>query len=295
MTTVFPNYITNATVAGKADKVSSATENNFAGLDSNGNLKDSGHKHSDYVNKSAADQTINGGGETTSLKVSVSGGYAQMYANSEGGNVKVANGDNIAEFDAQPMVDAGTGAARIFVATGGDNVKQFLFKQNGNFQDGNGLTLGGLNYDKAQEHTVAIVLKGSTSTKNVSKGKYVIWDGSLYKTTAAIANGDTLSTSTNLSLISDGATNVFASNLTLKSYTGATGTSQFQSLYYGDISISSDESAYGTVIGFYVDNVGNNHPAYAQRLANGSLRVYSTSSEKSFTLQVLFSKDIVKV
>ena len=34
---------------GKADKVSSATNGNFAGLDSNGNLVDSGHKHSDYV------------------------------------------------------------------------------------------------------------------------------------------------------------------------------------------------------------------------------------------------------
>ena len=35
--------------AGKTDKVSSATNGNFAGLDSNGNLIDSGHKHSDYL------------------------------------------------------------------------------------------------------------------------------------------------------------------------------------------------------------------------------------------------------
>lgn len=35
-------------VTTKADKVSSATSGNFAGLDSNGNLTDSGHKHSDY-------------------------------------------------------------------------------------------------------------------------------------------------------------------------------------------------------------------------------------------------------
>jgi hypothetical protein len=34
--------------SGKADKVADATEGNFAGLDSNGNLVDSGHKHSDY-------------------------------------------------------------------------------------------------------------------------------------------------------------------------------------------------------------------------------------------------------
>lgn len=36
-------------VSGKADKVQNATNGNFAGLDSNGNLTDSGHKHSDYL------------------------------------------------------------------------------------------------------------------------------------------------------------------------------------------------------------------------------------------------------
>ena len=36
-------------ISGKADKVTSATNGNFAALDANGNLTDSGHKHSDYV------------------------------------------------------------------------------------------------------------------------------------------------------------------------------------------------------------------------------------------------------
>ncbi len=36
-------------ITGKADKVSNATNGNFASLDSNGNLRDSGHKHSDYL------------------------------------------------------------------------------------------------------------------------------------------------------------------------------------------------------------------------------------------------------
>ena len=35
-------------VSGKADKVTGGTENNFAALDSNGNLKDSGKKASDF-------------------------------------------------------------------------------------------------------------------------------------------------------------------------------------------------------------------------------------------------------
>lgn len=41
-------------ISGKADKVANATENNFAGLDSNGNLKDSGSKASDFKTKQTA-------------------------------------------------------------------------------------------------------------------------------------------------------------------------------------------------------------------------------------------------
>jgi len=41
--------ITDFDISGKADKVSDATSGNFAGLDANGNLTDSGHKHSDYL------------------------------------------------------------------------------------------------------------------------------------------------------------------------------------------------------------------------------------------------------
>jgi len=44
-----------ALFGGKADKVSGATNGNFAGLDANGNLTDSGHKHSDYKAASAHD------------------------------------------------------------------------------------------------------------------------------------------------------------------------------------------------------------------------------------------------
>ena len=42
-------YLTeHQNITGKADKVSNPTNGNFAALDSNGNLIDSGHKHSDY-------------------------------------------------------------------------------------------------------------------------------------------------------------------------------------------------------------------------------------------------------
>ena len=43
-------YLTeHQNITGKADKVSNPTNGNFAALDSNGNLTDSGHKHSDYL------------------------------------------------------------------------------------------------------------------------------------------------------------------------------------------------------------------------------------------------------
>lgn len=42
-------YLVSSDIADKADKVSSPTNGNFAALDSNGNLTDSGHKHSDYL------------------------------------------------------------------------------------------------------------------------------------------------------------------------------------------------------------------------------------------------------
>lgn len=57
--------------SGKADKVSGATNNNFAGLDSNGNLKDSGKKASDFqttLNLSSATATGNPLSFTTDSK-----------------------------------------------------------------------------------------------------------------------------------------------------------------------------------------------------------------------------------
>ena len=53
-------------INSKADRVASATEGNFAALDANGNLVDSGHKHGDYKTKQTAksDPTASGTGVT---------------------------------------------------------------------------------------------------------------------------------------------------------------------------------------------------------------------------------------
>lgn len=57
----------NTNFSSKADKVSNATNGNFAGLDANGNLTDSGHKHSDYKTKQTAKADPASGGDTTAF------------------------------------------------------------------------------------------------------------------------------------------------------------------------------------------------------------------------------------
>lgn len=63
-------------VSGKADKVSGATSGNFAGLDANGNLTDSGHKHSDYL---TSHQDISGKADKPST--ATTGNFASFDAN----------------------------------------------------------------------------------------------------------------------------------------------------------------------------------------------------------------------
>ena len=63
-------------VSTKADKVENAVEGNFAGLDENGNLVDSGHKHSDYLTEH---QSITG--KADKVSGAVSGNFASLDGN----------------------------------------------------------------------------------------------------------------------------------------------------------------------------------------------------------------------
>ena len=63
-------------VSGKADKVSNPTSGNFASLDSNGNLADSGHKHSDYL---TSHQDISGKADKVSS--ATNGNFAGLDSN----------------------------------------------------------------------------------------------------------------------------------------------------------------------------------------------------------------------
>ena len=63
-------------LSGKADKVNNATTGNFASLDSNGNLMDSGHKHSDYL---TSHQDITG--KADKVTSATSGNFASLDSN----------------------------------------------------------------------------------------------------------------------------------------------------------------------------------------------------------------------
>ena len=72
------SYVTSAIpdVTGKADKVSSATNGNFAGLDSNGNLTDSGSKASDFLTQHQdISGKMNTSGNNSASEVKFSGSF----------------------------------------------------------------------------------------------------------------------------------------------------------------------------------------------------------------------------
>lgn len=75
---------THQDISGKADKVSSATNGNFAALDSNGNLTDSGHKHSDYLTQH---QDISGKAD----KATTLAGYGITDANISNGVITLGS------------------------------------------------------------------------------------------------------------------------------------------------------------------------------------------------------------
>lgn len=84
-------------LGGKADKVSGATNGNFAALDSNGNLIDSGHKDGDYL-KSHQDIT----GKADKVSGATNGNLASLDSN---GNL-TDSGYKPGDF--QPKMTAGT-------------------------------------------------------------------------------------------------------------------------------------------------------------------------------------------
>lgn len=72
---------------------------------------------------------------------------AEIYANGEGGNLRLTKGGDIAhlELDTAAM-NGSTGFARIYLGTSGtEEIKQFRFNEDGSFRDANGVNTGEIN------------------------------------------------------------------------------------------------------------------------------------------------------
>lgn len=72
--------------------------------------------------------------------------------------------------------------------------------------------------NKVDESDLAIVENDDTAFHSIAKDKYVMWKGGMYKTTAAITSGDTLSATgseANLEAVSDGVANDLNSGISL--------------------------------------------------------------------------------
>ena len=82
-------------VTGKADKVSSATDGNFAGLDSNGNLTDSGHKHSDYLTSIPIASANDLGGIKVGNNLSIDANGVLSATGGSGGATSLAGLDDV--------------------------------------------------------------------------------------------------------------------------------------------------------------------------------------------------------
>ena len=107
---------------GKADKVSSPTAGNFAALDANGNLTDSGHKHGDYL---TSHQDISGKADKVSSPTS--GNFAALDGN---GNL-TDSGKKAADFLTSHQDISGK-ADKVSGATNGHLAK---LDSNGNLAD----------------------------------------------------------------------------------------------------------------------------------------------------------------
>ena len=96
-------YLTADDITDKADKVSGATNGNFAGLDSSGNLTDSGKRASDFIEKSSVAGLVkNNGTIDTNIYATVSSlsSKADKVVGATGNNFAILdNNGNLADSD----------------------------------------------------------------------------------------------------------------------------------------------------------------------------------------------------
>lgn len=179
-------------ITGKANKVSNATNGNFAALDSNGNLTDSGHKHSDYQASLVSGtniKTVNG------TSILGSGNIATPQGTITGVNM---NGSSVAT---SGVANLGTVITGVKVGT------TSLTPSNGvvtidrdttpTSNSSNLITSGGV-YSALQNYETKLSFTTTTSTSlSASRNIYYRWtsniasSATIYLPTSSLVAGDT--------------------------------------------------------------------------------------------------------
>lgn len=190
-----------AAIGGKTDKVSNATNGNFAALDANGNLTDSGHKHSDYL---TSHQDITGkadkvtgatGGNFAGLdangNLTDSGSKASDFATTQAlsGKVNVAQGSEnagmVLGINAQgnvvPVPGGGGGSGTVTALE--VNGETLTPDPNGVIYFGDNQLASNYVYD---EHS------GSTAIHAILNGELLMWKNQIYAAIKNIQQNDVL-------------------------------------------------------------------------------------------------------
>lgn len=181
-------------VSGKADKVSSATNGNFAGLDSYGNLTDSGKKANDFMASDGvtANPTGTATGDLTSIGI---GGTKYNIPSGGGGTDENAyhTGDTaettLADDDYFPFYDTSVSGKR---KTLWSNIKSVLKT----YFDTLYATVSSL-ASKAEISSIGTNETGTTASKAYAVGEHFYKNGKFCTCTQAIAQGATFTLNTN--------------------------------------------------------------------------------------------------
>lgn len=198
-------------VTGKADKVTSATSGNFAGLDSNGNLTDSGSKASDFL---TSHQDISG--KADKVSGAVSGNFAGLDSN---GNL-TDSGSKASDFLTSHQdisgkanlvivatVEASTTASKAYSVGDRLILNGVLYKATDAITSGGTIVTSGAGANVTETTIDAEIAAGGGSGHDATKadlaiiaatfsdstayavGDYVAYNGALYKCTTAHAAG----------------------------------------------------------------------------------------------------------
>lgn len=270
------------TISGKADKVSNATNGNFAGLDSNGNLTDSGSKASDFL---TSHQDISGkmntDGSNATSDVTFSGAFTvgSRVSNSTVGTNSFAQGANTeasqscahAEGNCTKALAScahaeGYGTSNYKITASGSgahaegyaSVGAITASGNGAHAEGNGTTASG-NYS----HAGGLRTTAGYSSQTVV-GKY---NNNKYNTLFEVGNGSSSTSSNAFEVYSNGDIN-FAGNIqqngTTKyfdSWLATTATVSNGSFTFSGI---NDTSNYGYKPYFNITDSSTNKNPYAE-------------------------------